>query len=229
MIPVPKEQQSSVPSPIQPNEAKNAPVSVVIADDHVLFNDGVKQLLSTTPGIMVLQQVFDGKEVEACIHKDRPDVLLLDINLPGIDGLELSKRLKKSFPSLKIILLSMYSDKQFIQRAEELKLEGYLLKSATKSELVDGIEAVCSGSRCFSVKENMAGLHSQDDFVKKYKLTRREQEIIRLVKEGKSSQEIAETIHLSIYTVETHRRNINLKLGVKNVAELIKMATELGI
>lgn len=221
-----KEQPSSAPFP---DSTKN-PIRVLIADDHILFNDGLKLLLSSQPQLQVVHQVFTGTDVEACVQSFQPHLLLLDINLPGLDGLELSKRLKEIKPGLKIILLSMYSDKKFIKRAESLGVEGYLLKTTTQTELVKSIECVCAGKSIYNykVKDNDAS-HDNDVFMTKYKLTRRELEILQMVKEGKSSTQIAEAIYLSVFTVETHRRNINLKLGTKNTVELINKAIEMGL
>jgi DNA-binding NarL/FixJ family response regulator len=199
----------------------------LIADDHVLFNDGVKHLLASDfPDI---HQVFSGLDVESAVAQLKPQLLLLDINLPGMDGLELSKRLKKSNATLKIILLSMYNDQKFIRLAEEIGVEGYLLKSTTQSGLLSGIHAVLNGNTAYCTHTDPHNVHAKDVFMEKYKLTQRELEIIRLIKEGKSSAQIAESIYLSVFTVETHRRNINLKLNIKNPAELVRKAIEMGL
>jgi len=192
-----------------------------------LFNDGVKNLLAAEfPDI---HQVFSGTDVENTVAQLAPQLLLLDINLPGIDGLELSKGLKKSHAVLKIILLSMYNDQKFIRLAEEIGVEGYLLKSTTQSGLLSGIHAVLNGSTAYYTHTDLHNAHAKDVFMEKYKLTQRELEIIRLIKEGKSSAQIAESIYLSVFTVETHRRNINLKLNIKNPAELVRKAIEMGL
>jgi DNA-binding NarL/FixJ family response regulator len=200
---------------------------ILIADDHVLFNDGVKHLLASD--FSDIHQVFSGIDVERAVAQLRPQLLLLDINLPGMDGLELSKRLKKDNATLKIILLSMYNDQKFIRLAEEIGVEGYLLKSTTQRGLLSGIYAVLNGGKVYCTHADPHNVHAKDVFMEKYKLTQRELEIIRLIKEGKSSAQIAESIYLSVFTVETHRRNINLKLNIKNPAELVRKAIEMGL
>jgi DNA-binding NarL/FixJ family response regulator len=225
MTPVPEERPSSVPSP----DHKKPFLKICIADDHVLFNDGIKLLLAPYPSLQVVHQVFTGVEVEAAIKEFAPDLLLLDINLPGFDGLEISQRLKKEYPALKIILLSMYSDQKFIKKAQQLGIEGYLLKSTTQAELFKAIETVSAGGSVYFSAKAEPCAHTKDSFMEKYKLTQRELEILRLIKEGRTSAEIADAIYLSVYTVETHRRNINLKLGIKNPVELVNKAIEMGL
>jgi DNA-binding NarL/FixJ family response regulator len=204
-------------------------VRLVIADDHLLFNDGIKGLLATEDRYLVVEQVFDGNLVLPVLQKQQPDLLLLDINLPGTDGLQIAERLAQKPSRPKIVLLSMYSDALFTEKARALQLEGYLLKTASKQELILCLNEVSAGRPYYNDGSKRRNLHDDDEFMKKYKLTAREKEIIRLVKDGLSSQQIADTIFLSVYTVETHRRNINLKLGVKSPAELIKKAQEIGL
>lgn len=223
MTPGPKEQPQSVPSPL--NQTPE-PIRLLIADDHHLFNEGIKQMLSTEPWLLVVGQVFAGNEVVENVQAASPHLLLLDVNFPGADGFEIAATVKKNNPLLKLIFLTMYSDALMVQKAKDMGANGYLLKTSTKHELIACIQAVMRGETSFftpSAKEPV------DSYAAKYKLTPREVEIIRLVCRGLSSQQIADTIFLSVYTVETHRRNINLKLGVKNPAELIRKAQEIGL
>jgi DNA-binding NarL/FixJ family response regulator len=202
---------------------------LLIADDHTLFNEGVKQLLSDK--YEVVGQVYDGKEVLPAIHQQTPDIILLDINLPSINGFDLAKTLKKSFESLRIIILSMYAEPQFIAQAKEIQVHGYLLKNSTKEELIFGIESVLSGNTYYDTKlsQSKISLHHDDLFVKQFALTPREVEIIRMIKAGLSTAEIAEKLFLGLETVKTHRKNIYYKLSISKSTELIRFALENNI
>lgn len=202
---------------------------LLIADDHTLFNEGVKQLISDHYDI--IGQVFDGKDVLRAILLNKPDVILLDINLPLINGFELAKEIKKSFESIKIIFLSMYTEPRFIEQSKQLKVNGYLLKNSTKEELISGIDSVLNGITYYDPKLNQPqqNLHHDDYFVKQFSLTPREVEIIRMIKDGLNTSEIAEKLFLGLETVKTHRKNIYYKLSITKSTELIKFALENNI
>ena len=225
MTPGPKEQPQSVPSPFNQT---TEPVRLLIADDHHLFNEGIKQMLASECGLLVVGQVFTGIDVVETVQATSPHLLLLDVNFPGADGFEIAATVKKNSPAVKLVFLTMYSDALMVQKAKELGANGYLLKTATKQELIACIQSVMRGEESFFTP-SVNGKEPADSYAAKYKLTAREVEIIRLVCRGLSSQQIADAIFLSVYTVETHRRNINLKLGVKNPAELIRKAQEIGL
>jgi DNA-binding NarL/FixJ family response regulator len=204
-------------------------VKVLIADDHTLFNEGIKQLLAETYDIV--SQIYDGKEVLPAIHLHRPEVILLDINLPSINGFYIAKDIKKSFDLLKIVFLSMYSESDFIEQAKRIPVHGYMLKHSTKEELVESINAVMSGKIYYDPKlnQNSRNLHQDDFFVKQFALSGREVEIIKLIKEGLNSREIGQKLSLSEETIKTHRKNIHFKLGIKSMVELIEFAHKNGI
>lgn len=225
MILDPKEQPSSVPSPSPPPDA----VRIIIADDHVLFNEGLKQMMAAEPHLQVVGQVYDGHEVEPAVRLYLPHLVLLDVNLPGKDGFDIAHALKKEQPALKIIFITMYSDALLLEQAKAVKGDGYLLKTASKEELLFCIAEVLQGKTCILPGDKRKkAAEEKDAFTHRYKLTKREVEIIKMIKQGLSSQQIADAVFLSVFTVETHRRNINLKLGVKNLAELIRKANEMG-
>lgn len=203
---------------------------IMIADDHELFNDGIKGMINSESDMEVTLQIFSGSYVLESVMNHQPAVLLLDINMPGKTGIELAHLLKKEKPLIPIIMLSMYSDSRFIQECKNMKVNGYVLKNASKEKLIFAIRAVLSGESYYDpALSEQKSLHQNDEFMKKFKLTQRELEIIRLVKDNHTAQDIANILFLSVFTVETHRRNINLKLGVKNTLGLIKFATEHGI
>lgn len=208
----------------------NTKIKVLLVDDHQLFNDGLKSLLSSEPHLEIVGQVFNGKEVIFAVQKYSPDVVFLDINLPNANGIDLAKIIVKDFLSTKVILLTMYEDQQMLKDAKKVGVHGYILKNSSPNELLAGIRAVTAGQVYFDEKINKKIVQPEKDkFAKKYSLSDREIAIIRLVIEGKNSQEIAESLFLSYLTIKTHRRNIHFKLGTSTTPELIKFATDNGI
>jgi DNA-binding NarL/FixJ family response regulator len=209
----------------------NLPPKILIADDHQLFNEGIKIMLSTEE-FEVIGQVYKGNEIIPFILQNRPDIILLDMNMPNMTGMEVSKIIKKDFPELKIIIVTTYNEHRFVEEFQKIGVAGYLLKNSSKDELLQAIQAVLAGKQFFDPKlflKNTPNLHSDDDFVKRFNLTNRELEIIRFLKDGFTNHVIAEKLFLSVFTVDTHRKNINLKLNIKNPAELIKFAVEHGL
>lgn len=202
---------------------------ILIADDHTLFNEGVKQLLQDT--YQIVGQVFDGKFVLSAIHEKNPNVILLDINLPTINGFDLAIEIKRSFEKLKIIFLSMYNESRFIEQSKKLQVDGYMLKHSTKEELIKGIDSVLNGNIYYDPKLNqgVSNLHHDDYFVKQFSLTPREVEIISMIKLGLSTSEIADKLFLSEETIKSHRKNIHFKLGITKISELIQFANQNGI
>jgi DNA-binding NarL/FixJ family response regulator len=205
-------------------------VKILLIDDHQLFNDGLKSLLSTEPEIDIVGQVFEGKNVFFAIQKLAPNLLFLDINLPDENGIDIAKKVLRDFPSVKIILLTMYADYQMLKEAKKVGVHGYILKNTSKKELLQGISAVLEGKAYFDEKINKDVEDiSKDDLSKKFNLTEREKEIIKYIREGLDSYQIAEKVNLSYLTIKTHRRNIHFKIGTNTTPELIRFANENGI
>jgi DNA-binding NarL/FixJ family response regulator len=202
---------------------------ILIADDHVLFNDGVKNLLSESFDIVA--QVYDGKQVLSAIHLNKPELVLLDINLPNINGFEIAAEIQTDFSDVKIVFLSMYNEDKFVEQAKHLNVSGYMLKHSTKEELVFAVNAAIKGEQSFDSKliQKATNNHSDDYFVKQFSLTPREIEIIKFIRTGNSSNEIAQLLFLSEDTIKTHRKNIYYKLGINKVSELIEFAQKNGI
>lgn len=204
------------------------PIKIVIADDHALFVNGLELLLKEDQRIDVIAIADDGKELLRVITQQRPDLILLDINMPNMNGLDALMQIKKNFPAIKTIVLSTYHESHLIERAKQNGADGYLLKNCNKEELFKAISLVISGSTCFPLRlqkiEN--DFNRTDSFLKKFNLTKRELEITEFIKEGFTNQQIAEKLFLSIFTVETHRKNIMQKLQLKNPAALIRFLME---
>lgn len=205
-------------------------IKLLLVDDHELFNDGLKSLLAFEEHLDIVGQVFDGKDVIYNVQKHTPDIVFLDINLPHRNGMDIAKEILKDFSATKVILLTMYEDQSMIKEAKKVGVQGYILKNSSKKELLQGIYVVFEGKNYFDEKiKKDADFINKDDFAKKFTLTDREIEIIKAVKEGRSSQEIADMMFLSYLTIKTHRRNIHFKLGTSTTPELIKFAAENGI
>lgn len=204
-------------------------IKVLIADDHHLMIDGLKSLLDSVEQVEIVGIAHDGLEALKIISRKQVDVVLLDIQMPKMNGFEVAAELKTKHPEIKILMLTMYDKPGFIRELLETGVDGYVLKNTGKEELVEGIQAVMAGERYFSKEVETIFF----DSLKKSRdesafLTAREVEIMKLIARELTSQEIAEQLYLSHFTVDTHRKNIISKLGVKNTAGLIRYAYENG-
>lgn len=207
---------------------KTIPLKILLIDDHKLFNDGIRSLLSTQPDLVVSGQVFEAKDIPFALQRHDPDLVLLDLNLKGCSGIEIGRQILVSHPRTKVIILTMHNQLKLLDEARKAGFQGYMVKDASTAELLNGIRTVINGRLHFDPR-----LEAQspspvdpfgDDFALRANLTFRELEVIRLIREGLTSEEIADRLSLSAFTVKTHRKNIYLKLGVGNVAELIEFA-----
>jgi two-component system nitrate/nitrite response regulator NarL len=206
----------------------SAPITIIIADDHALFIEGLKQLLQAEQDISILDVANDGKELLTILQKQLPQMVLLDINMPGINGLETARYIKQSYNSVKIIMLSTYNEDHLVEKAKEYGVNGYLLKNCNKEELLQTIRLVALGQSCFPYRlsKTINEFNSADPFLKQFNLSKREMEIIGLIKKGNTNRQIADFLSLSIYTIETHRKNIMQKLQLNSPAALMKFILE---
>ncbi len=205
---------------------------ILIADDHQLFNDGMKMMLAAEGDIDIVGQVFSGKDVLYAVHTLQPDLLLLDINMPHQNGLEVAEKMRQSYPAVRIIMLTMYSDRKFVDDCKRLGVPGYILKNSGVDEVLNAIETVLAGQRYYDpklTKSTNPDQHADDSFQRQFQLTKREIEIIGLIGQSFTNEEIANRLFLSVATVKTHRNNINLKLGIKQPADLVRFAIEHGL
>lgn len=208
------------------------PTKILIADDHQLFNDGMKMMLSAEDNLQIVGQVFSGKDVLDAVHRLQPHVVLLDINMPHLNGLEAADKLLRNYPNVRIIMLTMYSDRKFVEDCQRLGVPGYILKNSGVDEVLNAIDTVLAGKRYYDpklTKSTTSNQHADDSFQRQFQLTKREIEIIGLVGQSFTNDEIAEKLFLSVATVKTHRNNINLKLGINKPADLVKFAVEHGL
>ncbi|GAB3046217.1 response regulator [Spirosoma pulveris] len=212
--------------------AVSNPITILIIDDHRLFNDGLGLVLADVPDMRIVGHVYHSSEAIQQVKEHHPDVLLIDFNMPDIDGLALTRKLIAQLGQQRILILSMYGESRYITDFKKAGALGYMLKTSTKDELLTAIRAVARELHYFDPKladTKQFSNHADDIFLKKYKLSPRELEIIRLIKDGLSSPQIAEKINLSQHTVDTHRKNIHAKLNISTVADLVRFSIEMNI
>ena len=206
----------------------------MIADDHNMFVEGVELILEGIDNIQVVSKCYTGPEVFEKLAHIPADVILLDINLPVMNGLEVCQKLNKDYPAVKVLALSMHNEESFVTEILKYGAQGYILKNTGKKELINAIETVFEGQSYFSeeVTETiMKSLVHQKSGNKKSsilspKISRREKEVLELIVKEHTTQEIADTLFISLKTVESHRRSLLTKMGVRNTAGLVRVAIE---
>ena len=210
------------------------PYHIILADDHSLLRQGIRSIIETTPDIKVLGESGDGLELLSLLKKSKPDMVILDISMPKLRGTEAIQEIKVLHPEVKILILSMHKEKEYIYHAFSAGANGYLLKEDTDTELFNAIKTVRDGEFYLSplLLKELAGdfieiLSSGGKFPEE-SLTTREREVLKLLSEGKSSKEIAGFLFISTRTVEHHRANIMKKLNLKNITDLVKYAIQKG-
>jgi DNA-binding NarL/FixJ family response regulator len=209
---------------------------ILIADDHSMVRDGVKNLINQNKDLVVIGEASSGTQTLELFESLSPDLLIIDISMPDMNGMEVSKNILAKNPNANIVILSMYDDEDYISRCLEYGVKGYVIKNESGSELDYAIRSVLSGKNYFSrqaqdvifkkYSQNVTRKKQREDHIK---LTRREVEIIKLIAEGLTSQEMANKLFISPRTVETHRANLMKKIGVKNAIELVKKAEQLDL
>ncbi|HSZ87648.1 MAG TPA: response regulator transcription factor [Puia sp.] len=206
-------------------------LKLVIADDHPLLVDGLKQVLEEIKNVEVVATAGNGFELINVLRKTSVDMVLLDLQMPKIDGIDSLKILKKDFPKLKIVVFTNYGQLKLIKEIKSLGANGYLLKNSTSTILKEAVNAVASGKSWYQdlnteVKQSVL---LTNDFMKKYQLTEREAEIIGKIAEGLTTKEIASQLYVSEFTINTHRRNICRKLNIYTPVGLLNFAKEHGL
>jgi DNA-binding NarL/FixJ family response regulator len=206
-------------------------IRIVLVDDHTVVRQGTRELLNRNPQFDVVGESESGEELAGLLHLKQPDVLLLDINLPGKNGLQLLSELKPQFPQLKIILFSAHCDMQYIRKAQQLRADGFLSKTIGERELQEAILHACQGhdgTPVFSA-DLQDKLDTTADTGKDSLLTAREQEILAQLAQGLTNQGIAKNLCLSVKTVDTHVANLMKKTGVNKRTQLLAYAYDHGL
>ncbi|HVK96373.1 MAG TPA: response regulator transcription factor [Flavisolibacter sp.] len=205
------------------------PVKILIADDHKLLLDGISSLLEDEEGIEIVAKAFNGIEVLDILKTKECDICLLDISMPELDGIATAKLIKERNPSVKVMMLTTYNDREFVEELVDIGVFGYLLKNSTKEELVQAIRKVYSGGMYFSdeVQQTLFRDYvklTREKNQKDVMLTHREVEILKLLAKEFTNEKIAKELNISYRTVETHRKNLLHKTDSHNLAGLLKYA-----
>ena len=212
------------------------PIRVLLADDHKLMRAGLRLVVDQQPDLSVVGEADDGRQAVELAKSLKPDVVVMDIGMPNLNGIEAARQIREIRPDVAVVMLSMHSDEGYVLRALGAGARAYLLKDSATTDLVQAIHAVVEGKSFFSPAVSKVLLQ---DYMRKLQrsgaedsydlLSPREREVLQLVAEGKSNKEIASLLNLSVYTVETHRAKIMQKLNLKGVPELILYAVRKGI
>jgi two-component system, NarL family, response regulator NreC len=212
------------------------PIRILLADDHTVIRKGLRLLLESQPGFQVVAEASDGRQTVAQAEEHRPDVVVLDVAMPTLNGIEAARQISAKLPETAIVFLSMHSDESYVLKALKSGAKAYLLKDSAEYDLINAIRAVNGGKAYFSpaiskmmVEDYMREMQEREVEDSYELLTTREREILQLLAEGKSNKEVAAILNLSLYTVETHRGNILEKLNLHSGAELILYAVRKGV
>jgi DNA-binding NarL/FixJ family response regulator len=210
------------------------PLTIVLADDHQLVRGGVRSLLESLPGATIVGETGDGREALELIEKHRPDVILLDITMPGLSGLEVAARVAAISPRTKVVILTMHAGETYVAQALRAGIAGYLLKDSAIAELEVALEAVSRGETYLSpavtsrvVTSFLSGQGPPAGPLEG--LTARQREVLQLIAEGRSTKEIAVQLGVSIKTIETHRTQIMERLDIHDIAGLVRFAIRAGL
>ncbi|MEA9414641.1 MULTISPECIES: response regulator transcription factor [unclassified Flavobacterium] len=214
-------------------------IRVVLADDHVFVRDGIKSLLKNESNIEVVGEAADGLEALEIVIDKQPDLLIVDIRMPHLNGIEVVEKLRDQNQSVKIIILTMHESEEYVLKSIKAGADGYLLKGSSKEEFLKALHTVAMGGKYFSgdvsailikqLLDNNFNVDLRQSSGEETMITRREREILKLLLTGKGNKEIAETLNISKRTAEVHRFNLMKKLKVKNLMELSNKASEYSL
>jgi DNA-binding NarL/FixJ family response regulator len=207
---------------------------VLLADDHTLVRAGIRALVEKLSEVEVIAEAKDGREALRLVREHKPDLVLMDIAMPGLNGYEATSRISKEFPDVRVIILSMYANEEYVREAVHAGAAGYLLKRCAAAELEKAIKTVASGDSYFSplVAEHVARDgpgRTNSDRASMERLTPRQREILQLIAERHSTKEIAQVLSISVKTVETHRAQLMDRLGIHDVPGLVRFAIRTGL
>lgn len=200
-------------------------LKLILTDDHPLLVDGLKTIFSAQENLAVVATANNGKQLIQIVPLHMPDLILLDINLPEIDGIEAASIIKSRYPEIKILCISTYYSKNLIDKLKAIPIEGFIPKQIDSPKVLQTVNQILNGESVF-VKSAVESVYQKEEPREIKLLSEREKEIIRLIKKGFSSKEIAAKLFLSVYTIDTHRKNICAKLNLENPGALVRYAVE---
>jgi DNA-binding NarL/FixJ family response regulator len=211
-------------------------LSVFIVEDHTLVRSGIRALLQAAPNLSVIGEASNGRDAVEQIGELRPDLVLMDVAMPELNGIDAARQVHNALPSARIIMLSMHEDRQYVFESLKAGAMGYVLKSAAFQDLIGAIETVMSGRNYISpglsdvvMNDYIRRAQGEEQASELGRLSGREREVLQLIAEGKSSAEVGEMLHISVRTVDTHRHNIMTKLEIHSIAGLTKFAIRHGL
>ena len=210
-------------------------IKILLADDHIIMQEGLRTLLEREPDMEIIAEAQDGRTTVLLAKKLTPDVIIMDISMRGLNGIDATRQIVDIIPGVKVIALSMHRDEQFVAGMLNAGASGYLLKDCAAEELTYAVRAVCKNQTYLSpgvaaiVAKGFIRNFSKQDPADPSSLTSREREVLQLLSEGMQSKEIATTLNISVRTIETHRRQIMDKLDIHSISELTKYAIRQGI
>jgi DNA-binding NarL/FixJ family response regulator len=212
------------------------PIRILLADDHTVVRKGLRLLLESQAGFKVLADAANGREAVALADEHRPDVVVMDVAMPTLNGIEAARQILSKLPQTAVVFLSMHADESYVLRALKAGARAYLLKDSAEHDLIHAVQAVSEGKAFFSpaiskmlVEDYMRQMQERKVEDSYELLTTREREVLQLLAEGKNNKDVANILNLSLYTVETHRGNIFQKLNLHSGAELILYAIRKGV
>jgi DNA-binding NarL/FixJ family response regulator len=204
---------------------------ILIADDHQMFIDGLRSILDKQNNIEIVAEALNGVQAVKMAGENNIDLVLMDVNMPKLNGIEAARTIKEQFPNVKILLLTMYGTRDFIEKALEINVDGYILKNTGKEELMTAIATLMRNEKFYSeeVKNSFMGSFARKTSnVQEVHISKREVEVLKLVAQELTTAQIADKLFISHHTVDTHRKNLLSKLGLKNAAGLVKFAMQKG-
>lgn len=211
------------------------PIRILLADDHALIRTGIRNLLEGRKDFAIVGEASDGEEVLRQVIALKPDIVIVDISMPKVSGIDATKHIKERFPDIRVLVLTMHENPEYVYQIFKSGASGYLLKNTGKEELIEAIRAVSQGKKFVSphvseimISEYIRKANARDEGSEGTQLTKREREILELIARGMNNQQIADKLFISPRTVDTHRTNIMQKLNVHDAANLVRYALEHG-